>query len=135
MNYSIKQVSEMMNIPISTIRYYDKEGLLPFLEKKTSGYRIFKETDITMLQLIECFKSTGMTIKEIQRFIEMVKRGDDSLQERYDLIAERKSIAQKQMDELQKQMDTINHKLWYYQTAIEAGTEAIHKKVNVKDNE
>ena len=76
-----------------------------------------------------------MTIKEIQRFIEMVKRGDDSLQERYDLIAERKSIAQKQMDELQKQMDTINHKLWYYQTAIEAGTEAIHKKVNVKDNE
>ena len=56
MSYTIKEVSKMMNLPASTIRYYDKEGLLPFLEKKPSGYRVFKDTDITMLQIIECFK-------------------------------------------------------------------------------
>lgn len=135
MPHSIKQVSEMMNIPISTIRYYDKMGLLPFLEKSPSGYRMFKDDDITMLQIIECFKSTGMSIVEMQQFIEMVKRGDDSLKERYDLFLDRKEIVQNQIDELQKQMDIINHKLWYYQTAIEAGTEAIHKENNIKCNE
>lgn len=135
MPHSIKQVSEMMNIPISTIRYYDKMGLLPFLEKSPSGYRMFKDDDITMLQIIECFKSTGMSIVEMQQFIEMVKRGDESLNERYQLFLDRKAAVQKQIDDLQKQMDVIEHKLWYYETAIEAGTEAIHKDHNTKCNE
>lgn len=135
MSYTIKEVSKMMNLPASTIRYYDKEGLLPFLEKKPSGYRVFKDSDITMLKIIECFKSTGMSIVEMKQFIDMVKRGDESLQERYDLFLERKNILQQQMDALQKQMDVVDHKLWYYETAIEAGTESIHKNDNVKCNE
>lgn len=135
MPYTIKQVSEKMNIPISTIRYYDKKGLLPFLEKAESGYRLFKDSDLQMLQVIECFKSTGMSIAEMQQFVEMVKRGDASLQERYDLFLEREKIVQKELDELEKQMKVIQHKLWYYKTAIEAGTEDIHKQNNIKCNE
>ncbi len=135
MPYTIKQVSEKMNIPISTIRYYDKKGLLPFLEKAESGYRLFKDSDLQMLQVIDCFKSTGMSIAEMQQFVEMVKRGDASLQERYDLFLEREKIVQKELDELEKQMKVIQHKLWYYKTAIEAGTEAIHKQNNIKCNE
>ena len=53
MTYTIKQVSEMMSLPVSTIRYYDKMGLIPFLEKNESGYRIFKEKDISMLRIID----------------------------------------------------------------------------------
>ncbi len=135
MPYTIKQVSEKMNIPISTIRYYDKKGLLPFLEKAESGYRLFKDSDLQMLQVIECFKSTGMSIAEMQQFVEMVKRGDASLQERYDLFLEREKVVQKELDELEKQMKVIQHKLWYYKTAIEAGTEDIHKQNNAKCNE
>ena len=59
MEYSIKEVSQMTNIPATTLRYYDKEGLLPFLERKESGYRVFHDSDLTMLQLLECLKSTG----------------------------------------------------------------------------
>lgn len=57
MTYTIKQVSEMMSLPVSTIRYYDKMGLIPFLEKNESGYHIFKEKDISMLRIIECDNS------------------------------------------------------------------------------
>ncbi len=134
MPYTIKQVSEKMNIPISTIRYYDKKGLLPFLEKAESGYRLFKDSDLQMLQVIDCFKSTGMSIAEMQQFVEMVKKGDTSLQERYDLFLEREKIVQKELDELEKQMKVIQHKLWYYKTALEAGTEDIHKQNNIKCN-
>lgn len=130
MTYTIKQVSEMMSLPISTIRYYDKMGLIPFLEKNDSGYRIFKEDDIAMLRIIECFKRTGMSISEMQQFVKMVQRGDESLEERYELFKKRKEIVLEEMNELQKQLETIDHKLWYYETAIEAGTEAIHKTQN-----
>ncbi len=130
MEYGIREVAEMMNIPISTIRYYDKEGLLPFLSRKESGYRIFKDSDLEMLRVIDCFKSTGMPISQMKEFIAMVKAGDASLQERYDLFEERKRIVNQQIKELEKQMDVIDHKLWYYSTAIEAGTEDIHKEIN-----
>lgn len=119
MNYSISDVSKITNLPISTLRYYDKEGLLPYIERKASGYRIFKEEDIRMLEIIECFKNTGMSIKEIKYFIELVKQGDSSLQERYDLFLERKKTVEKQMKDLQKQLDLINYKCEYYQTALQ----------------
>ena len=95
MTYTIKQVSEMMSLPVSTIRYYDKMGLIPFLEKNESGYRIFKEKDISMLRIIECFKNTGMSISEMQQYVEMVKRGDESLEERYQLCIRRNASIRK----------------------------------------
>ena len=118
MNYSISDVSKIMNLPVSTLRYYDKEGLLPYIERKDSGYRIFKEDDIRMLEIIECFKNTGMSIKEIKHFIELVKQGDISLQQRYELFVERKKTVEKQMQDLQKQLDLIDYKCEYYQKAL-----------------
>lgn len=126
MTYTISDVSKMMNLPVSTIRYYDKEGLLPFIQRKESGYRIFTDNDIKMLEIIECFKRTGMSIKEIRQFIDWVKEGDESLEKRYQLFISRKKAVQQEMNDLQKQLDLIEHKLWYYKTALEAGTEDIH---------
>lgn len=127
MTYTISHVSKMMNLPVSTIRYYDKEGLLPFLQRKDSGYRMFTDSDIQMLQVIECFKSTGMPIRDIKQFVLLVKEEDSSLNQRYQLFLERKKAVEKQMEELQRQMEIINHKCVFYETAIAAGTEDIHK--------
>ena len=126
MNYSISDVSRIMNLPVSTLRYYDKEGLLPYIERKDSGYRIFKDDDIRMLEIIECFKNTGMSIKEIKHFIELVKQGDISLQQRYELFVERKKTVEKQMQDLQKQLDLIDYKCEYYQKALKAYNQNKH---------
>lgn len=128
MTYTIKQAAELTNLTPVTLRYYDKQGLLPFVERKESGYRMFSDGDIAMLRVIECLKKSGMSIKDIRQFSEWVLMGDDSLQERYDMFLERKKDVEAQMAELQKTLDFINHKCWYYKTAIEAGTEKIHFK-------
>ncbi len=126
MSYTIKQAAEIMNVTPTTLRYYDKQGLLPFMERKESGYRIFSDDDISMLHVIECLKKSGMSIKDIRQFSKWVQMGDDSLNERYQMFLERKQVVESQMAELQKTLDFINHKCWYYETAIEAGTEKIH---------
>lgn len=69
-----------------------------------------------------------MSIKDIRKFSQWVLMGDDSLQERYEMFLERKKAVEAQMADLQKTLDFINHKCWYYETAIEAGTEKIHFK-------
>lgn len=130
MSYTIKQAAEIMNVTPTTLRYYDKQGLLPFMERKESGYRIFSENDILMLRVIECLKKSGMSIKEIRQFSKWVQMGDASLQERYEMFLERKRTVETQLAELQETLEFINHKCWYYETAIEAGTEKIHFKGN-----
>ena len=58
MEFTIREVSQRFNLSSSTLRYYDKEGLFPFMQKKASGYRTFSEKDLACLELVQCLKST-----------------------------------------------------------------------------
>jgi len=126
--YTIKEAAIKMNLPVSTIRYYDKQGLLPFVQRSESGYRMFSEKDIGLLNMIECLKLTGMPIKEMKQFTLWLQQGDDSLQERYQMFLERRKAVVQQIAQLQQTLKVIDYKCWYYETAIQAGTEAIHNK-------
>lgn len=133
--YSISEVAQALNLTAYTLRYYDKEGLMPFVERAPSGTRIFKESDIEALKIVECLKSTGMPIKEIKNFIDWCSEGDSTLQQRYDMFMERKATVEAQMEELKKTMELIEHKCSYYKTALIAGTESIHKESFKDDSE
>lgn len=124
--YTIKEAAEKMHLTTAALRYYDKEGLLPFMTRRDSGYRIFTEIDLEMLRIIECLKKTGMSIKNIHQFVLWVQQGDSSLQERYQLFLDRKKVVETQMAELQETLNLIQHKCRYYETALAAGTEKIH---------
>ncbi|MGG1679444.1 MerR family transcriptional regulator [Neobacillus sp. NRS-1170] len=129
--YSIGEVAKELNLTPYTLRYYDKEGLMPFVERTSSGKRLFKEADISALKVIECLKLTGMPIKEIKYFIDWCSDGDSTLQQRYNMFMERKATVEAQMEELRKTMEVIQHKCLYYKTALDAGTEDIHKKTKI----
>lgn len=128
MMYTIKQAAEKMDVTPVTLRYYDKQGLLPFMKRTESGYRMFSEEDMGMLQVIDCLKKTGMSIKEMQQFVQWVQMGDASLQQRYEMFLERRRSVEAQIAELQETLKFVDHKCWYYKTALEAGTEQIHFK-------
>ncbi|PMC38652.1 MerR family transcriptional regulator [Bacillus sp. UMB0899] len=130
--YSISEVAKELNLTVYTLRYYDKEGLMPFVERRSNGTRLFKESDIGALKVIECLKSTGMPIKEIKNFIDWCSDGDSTLQQRYDMFIERKANVESQLEELKKTMELIEHKCWYYKTALDAGTEDIHKNNKIE---
>ena len=76
--YTIGQVSEMFGLPISTLRYYDKQGLFPEMER-ISGIRKFSEKEIEALRVIECLKRSGLEIKDIKQFMELVCGGSSYL--------------------------------------------------------
>ncbi len=76
MFYNISEVAKKMNVTSSTLRYYDKEGLLPFVDRTEGGIRKFKEDDFEWLSIIECLKNTGMSIKDIKAFIDWCMDGE-----------------------------------------------------------
>ncbi len=124
MSYSISEVAEMMGITPSTLRYYDKEGLLPNV-KRVNGIRVFEEQDFSWLKVLNCLKNTGMPIKKIKEYVELQKRGEDSLKERYELIKEQREYVQQQIDQLNYYMQELDFKDWYYRMALEKGEKAV----------
>lgn len=123
MLYTVGEIARFLNVSASTLRYYDKEGLLPFVERSNSGIRMFSDKDYEWLKIIECLKKSGLSIKEIRSYIDMTKRGDDSLEERLQLFEERKKDVERQMKELQETLDLLKYKCWYYEMAIQDQSE------------
>ena len=72
-------------------------------------------------------KNAGASIKEIKAYIDLCMAGDDTLEARLAIFQHRKQALLEQMEELKKLLEVVDHKIWYYQTAIEAGTESIHE--------
>ncbi len=120
--YTIGQISEMFNIPVSTLRYYDREGLFPGMERK-SGIRKFSDNEIEALRVIECLKASGLEIREIKQFMEWTTKGSATYQQRKQLFETRLKKVEEEMDNLQKTKDMLKYKCWYYETAIQDGNE------------
>lgn len=123
MSYTISQAAQMTGISPSAIRYYDKEGLLPQVERK-NGIRLFSDMDIRWLHLLACLKNTGMPIKRIREYAELVQRGDESLKERQALIRQQRQFVLDQLEQLQYYMEELDFKEWYYEKALELGSES-----------
>ena len=120
--YTIGQISEMFSIPVSTIRYYDKEGLFPDLERQ-SGIRKFSEREVEALRVIECLKASGLEIRDIKLFMEWTTEGSASYERRKQLFETRKEAVEEEINQLQKTLDMLKFKCWYYETAIADGNE------------
>lgn len=112
--YSIKEVADILGLPASTIRYYDKQGLLPFVERSDSGYRRFSENDLELLRIIECLKKTNMPIKDIRQFTAWLQQGDASIEQRQQMFLERRRAVVEQIEQLQETLKVIDDKCWYY---------------------
>ncbi len=125
MYYSIGEAAQRMHLSAPTLRYYDKEGLLPFVDRSAGGARMFKESDFEWLRLIECLKLTGMPIRDIKQFIDWYDwymEGDTTLPQRRDMFYERRRAVEAQIETLQATLDMIDYKCWYYDTAVAAGS-------------
>ena len=132
MFYTVGEMAKKLGIAPSALRYYDKEGLLPFVERSGSGIRMFKDSDMEWMLIIECLKKTGMPIKEIKMFIDWCMEGDATIDKRLELIDNQRKNVLEQTEQLKKTLDTLNFKHWYYETAKKAGTCDIHKKRSIR---
>lgn len=117
--YSISEVSELLNIPASTLRYYDKQGILLNLKRNESGIRQFDDTDIDMLRHLHLFKIAGMSLKEIRRYFELFAQGESSIAERYELIKNQEEKTRQAIEEMKKSLLVLEGKREHYQGLLD----------------
>lgn len=120
--YTIGQISEMFNLPISTLRYYDKQGFFPGM-KRTSGIRKFGDEEIETLKVIECLKKSGLELKDIRQFIDWCAQGPASYPERKALFERQREQVEGEIARMHKVLDMLKFKCWYYEQALADGSE------------
>lgn len=126
MYYSIGQVAQLSGLPISTLRYYDKEGLFPALQR-AGGIRQFTDRELETLHVIECLKRSGLEIRDIKRFMEWTAQGSASYPQRRALFAQQQQTVEAEIAKLQRVLAMLRFKNWYYTQAMQDGNEdAIH---------
>ena len=120
--YSIGQVAEMFGLPISTLRYYDKQGLFPNMER-VSGIRKFSEAEIEALRVIECLKKAGMEIKDIRQFMDWCVEGPATYPQRKAMFEAQRVHMEAELEQMNRTLDMLKFKCWYYAQAIRDGNE------------
>ena len=112
--YSIHDVSKKTGLSSHTLRYYEKEGLIPGVERSPGGFRQYTEEDLESLGLICCLKNTGMSLQEIARFLALSREGDATLGRRVALLQAHREEVLARIAEMQIHLDKVTRKLDYY---------------------
>ena len=120
--YTIGQVSEMTGLPVSTLRYYDKEGLFPGRERQ-SGVRKFGDRELEALRVIECLKKSGLEIRDIRQFMDWCAQGSETYPQRRELFVRQKAAVEAELERMERVRDMLIFKCWYYEQAMADGNE------------
>ena len=110
MHYSIGEVSDVTGIAASTLRYYDREGMFPAMERSSGGIRVFSDTELATLKVIECLKSSGMSIRDIKEFLGWCQEGDSSIGKRREMFHRRLAEVEAQIAGLERTRNMLRYK-------------------------
>lgn len=120
MVFTIKEASERLGCPAHTIRFYEKEGLLPYIKRDKNGNRLFEQEHLDWIRLMTCFRATGMKLSLLKEMVNLALDGDSTIPQRKAILNRYKEDLFRRQNELAEALDAVNNKLSIYED-IEKG--------------
>ncbi|NHL27375.1 MerR family transcriptional regulator [Clostridium botulinum] len=114
MPYTIKEVAEKYNLSVHTLRHYEKEGLLPFIERNKQGNRIFSDKDLEWLNIICCLKNTNMPIAKIKEYVDLCIEGPETICKREDMLLKHKIYIESEIENFNSYLRVVDNKINHY---------------------
>ena len=112
---TVRETADQTGLSAHTIRYYERIGLIPSIERAPNGHRRYSEEDIGWIEFLKCLRSTGMPISEMQRYVELQQEGDSTLHDRLALLEAHRRRIKAKIRELNSFLERIEGKIGYYQ--------------------
>lgn len=113
MTYTIKEVAQKFDLSIYTLRFYDKQGLLPFVQRNEAGYRVFTDTDLSLIKTICCLKDTDMKIRDIRQYIDYVMAGPSTIKQREQLLTKQRNKVLAKQQQLTENLNKITKRQFF----------------------
>jgi len=123
--YTVKEVAKIMSVSVHTVRYYDNEGLIPFVTRTQSNIRMFSDYDLSWFKTVHCLRATDLSISDIKTYINLCLKGNKTIPQRAKIIFNQEKKLQEHLKELQKQMEILQKKKKYYKNLLKNKTNDI----------
>ncbi len=123
----ISHVSEQWGIPVDTLRYYERIGLLPAVNRSESGIRDYSELDLRRVEFVKCMRSAGLPVEVLARYMALVEQGDSTIEARKDILKRQRAELAVRVAEMKKTLDLLDHKIEVYEQKILEKEQAIHQ--------
>jgi MerR family transcriptional regulator, aldehyde-responsive regulator len=114
----IAEVSEQYGLSTDTLRYYERVGLIPTVNRNDSGIRDYNELDLRRVEFIKCMRSAGLPVEILIDYVALVQEGDKTIEARKEILVEQRKLLIGRMNEMQKTLDILNHKIEVYEKAV-----------------
>ncbi len=114
----IAEVSVRYKISSDTLRYYERIGLIPPVNRNASGIRDYNEIDIRRVEFIKCMRSAGLPIEALIEYVALVQQGDRTIEARKEILIEQREQLAARLKEIQKTLDILDHKIEVYENAV-----------------
>jgi len=114
----IAEVSEQFGMSVDTLRYYERVGLIPPVNRNESGIRDYNELDLRRVDFIKCMRSAGLPVEVLIEYVALVQQGDSTIGARKEILKEQRVLLAVRMEEMQKTLDILDHKLDVYEKAV-----------------
>lgn len=128
----IAEVSERFGLSADTLRYYERIGLLPSINRTDSGIRDYSEIDLQRVDFIKCMRSAGLPIEVLIDYMELIQQGDRTIEARKEILIEQRKLLTARIREMQKTLDLLNHKIEIYERTILATEKEMSQEQEVK---
>ena len=116
--YSVHQVAQNFQVSPHTIRYYDSQHLFPEVARDEHGARVFTQEQMDWLGMVLCLRSTGLSVAEIRRFVELAEKGPSTVRERYEIILAQKRRAEAERAAIDHKLEILERKLAHYEKQL-----------------
>jgi DNA-binding transcriptional MerR regulator len=114
----IAEVSERYGVSLDTLRYYERIGLIPPVNRNQSGIRDYSEIDLKRVEFIKCMRSAGLPVEVLTEYIKLVQQGDQTIDARKEILKEQREQLLAKMEEMQKTLDILDYKIGVYENAV-----------------
>jgi MerR family transcriptional regulator, aldehyde-responsive regulator len=114
----IAEVSETYGLSVDTLRYYERVGLIPPVNRNESGIRDYNELDLRRVEFIKCMRSAGLPVEVLTEYMGLVHQGDETIEARKEILIEQRDVLVAKINEMQKTLDLLNSKIEVYENAL-----------------
>ena len=128
--YSAKETAQMTGLSTATLRYYEKEKLLPQIARNSQKYRQYTDEDIEWIKMIQCMRMANIPIHSIKEYVSLLILGGETLEQRFTMVQNHMENIKKQMANFQNAFDLTQKKLLFYEKLLE---DSSHKNMSYRE--
>jgi DNA-binding transcriptional MerR regulator len=115
---TIQEVAQATGLSAHTLRYYERVGLIHPIDREQNTHRRYTQDDVGWIDFLTKLRATGMSIKDMQRYAELQRRGDETLPERVEMLKSLRDNVEAHIDELNEHLRLIYYKIEIYQKVV-----------------